>query len=56
MALEMIDPDGGPVVMSAAPLVEGAVAAAARARGGGDLEEVAARGPGRARHEDVAAR
>src|SRR5688572_25515304 len=41
MALEMLDPDGGPVVMSAAPLVEGAVAAAARARGGADLEEVA---------------
>jgi dihydroxyacetone kinase phosphotransfer subunit len=38
MALEMLDPDGGPVVMSAAPLVEGAVAAAARARGGADLE------------------
>ena len=41
MALEMLDPDGGPVTMSAAPLVEGAVAAAARARGGADLDEVA---------------
>ena len=41
MALEMLDPDGGPVMMSAAPLVEGAVAAAARARGGADLAEVA---------------
>jgi phosphocarrier protein FPr len=41
MALEMLDQDGGPVTMSAAPLVEGAVAAAARARGGADLGEVA---------------
>ena len=41
MALEMLDPDGGAVVLSAAPLVEGAVAAAARARGGADLDEVA---------------
>ena len=29
MALEMLDPDGGPVLLSDAPLVEGAVAAAA---------------------------
>ena len=42
MATEMADPDGGPVLLSAAPLVEGAVAAAARARGGAPLEEVAA--------------
>ena len=41
MAAEMIDPDGGPVVLCGAPLVEGAVAAAARARGGGSLDEVA---------------
>src|SRR5688572_119579 len=41
MAIEMLDPDGGPVVLSAAPLVEGAVAAAARARGGAGLDEVA---------------
>ena len=41
MAVEMIEPDGGPVVLSAAPLVEGAVAAAARARGGASLDEVA---------------
>ena len=33
IALEMLE-DGGPVALSAAPLVEGAVAAAARARGG----------------------
>jgi phosphoenolpyruvate-protein phosphotransferase/dihydroxyacetone kinase phosphotransfer subunit len=41
IALELIDPDGGPVRMTAAPLVEGAVAAAARARGGASLDEVA---------------
>jgi len=41
MAVEMLDPDGGPVALSAAPLVEGAVAAAARARGGAALDEVA---------------
>ena len=41
MATEMIDPDGGPVELCAAPLVEGAVAAAARARGGAELAEVA---------------
>ncbi len=41
MAVEMVDPDGGPVVLCGAPLVEGAVAAAARARGGASLEEVA---------------
>jgi multiphosphoryl transfer protein len=42
MATEMLEPDGGPVALSAAPLVEGAVAAAARARGGASLDEVAA--------------
>ena len=41
MAVEMLDPDGGPIALSAAPLVEGAVAAAARARGGASLDEVA---------------
>jgi len=41
MAAEMIAPEGGPVALSAAPLVEGAVAAAARARGGASLDEVA---------------
>jgi multiphosphoryl transfer protein len=41
MATEMVEPDGGPVVLSAAPLVEGAVAAAARARAGASLDEVA---------------
>src|SRR3954449_7895976 len=34
IAVEMVDPDGGPVLLCGAPLVEGAVAAAARARGG----------------------
>ena len=42
MAVEMADPDGGPIRLSAAPLAEGAVAAAARARGGAGLDEVAA--------------
>ena len=46
MAVEMSEPDGGPVVLTAAPLVEGAVAAAARARGGASLEEVAAEARG----------
>src|ERR671918_69192 len=41
MAVEMADPDGGPILLSEAPLVEGAVAAVARARGGASLEEVA---------------
>jgi phosphocarrier protein FPr len=41
MAVEMADPDGGPIVLSEAPLVEGAVAAAASASGGATLEEVA---------------
>ncbi len=46
MATEMADPDGGPIVLSEAPLVEGAVAAAARARGGAGLEEVASEARG----------
>ena len=41
MAVEMLDADGGQVVLCGAPLVEGAVAAAARARGGASLDEVA---------------
>jgi multiphosphoryl transfer protein len=41
MAVEMAGPDGGRILLSEAPLVEGAVAAAARARGGASLEEVA---------------
>src|SRR3954447_8095454 len=45
IALEMLE-DGGPVRMTAAPLVEGAVAAAARARGGAPLAEVAAEARG----------
>src|SRR3954467_2971921 len=46
VALEMLEQDGGPVALTAAPLVEGAVAAAARARGGAALEEVAAEARG----------
>ena len=45
IALEMLE-DGGPVMLTAAPLVEGAVAAAARARGGAELAEVAAEARG----------
>jgi phosphocarrier protein FPr len=41
MAAEMVEPGGGPVVLCGAPLVEGAVAAAARARAGASLEDVA---------------
>jgi len=46
LAVEMADPDGGPIELTAAPLIEGAVAAAARARGGADLAEVAAEARG----------
>ena len=56
MATEMIDPDGGPVELCAAPLVEGAVAAAARARGGRGAGGGRARGARRAADEDGAAR
>ena len=45
IALEMLEA-GGPVMLTAAPLVEGAVAAAARARGGAELAEVAAEARG----------
>lgn len=41
MAVEMSDPEGGAILLSDAPLVEGAVAAAASALGGATLEEVA---------------
>lgn len=41
MAAEMAEPDGGAVLLSEAPLVEGAVAAAALAGAGASLEEVA---------------
>ena len=45
MAIELMEGDGR-VVMSEAPLVEGAVAAAAAARGGATLEEVRAEAQG----------
>ena len=54
MATEMAEPDGGPIVLSAAPLVEGAVAAAATARGGASPRGGRARGAWRAADEDVA--
>jgi phosphoenolpyruvate-protein phosphotransferase/dihydroxyacetone kinase phosphotransfer subunit len=41
MATEIAEPDGGPILLSEAPLVEGAVAAAALAGAGASLEEVA---------------
>ena len=41
-AVEMLEGAAGPVKLSAAPLVEGTVAAAAAASGGASLEEVAA--------------
>src|SRR4051794_14244368 len=46
MAVEMVDPDGGPVMLSEAPLIEGAVAAATLAGAGAALEEVAAEARG----------
>ncbi len=45
-AIEMLDTNDGPVMLSEAPLVEGAVAAAVAARGGASLEEVAAEARG----------
>jgi multiphosphoryl transfer protein len=45
MAVELIE-GGGRVILSEAPLVEGAVAAAATARGGASLEEVRAEAAG----------
>ena len=55
MALEMADPDGGPIQLSEAPLVEGAVAAAALAGAGASLDEVAreARGALRMKTEQL---
>src|ERR1700712_3695228 len=55
IAVEMADPDGGPITLSDAPLVEGAVAAAASARGGATLDEVAreARGAIRMKSEQL---
>src|SRR3954464_11685468 len=52
IAVEMLE-GAAPVELSAAPLVEGAVAAAARARGGGSLAEVAAEARGALRMKDV---
>src|SRR3954469_6314694 len=46
IAIELLSDGGGPVALSAAPLVEGAVAAAARARGDAGLAEVAAEARG----------
>jgi multiphosphoryl transfer protein len=46
MATELLDVDAGRVVLSEAPIVEGAVAAAAAARAGGSLEEVQAEARG----------
>ena len=45
-AVEMLEGASGPVKLSAAPLVEGAVAAAAAASGGATLEEVASEARG----------
>jgi phosphocarrier protein FPr len=45
-ALEMVGESAGPVRLSEAPLVEGAVAAAVAARGGAALDEVAAEARG----------
>ncbi len=55
MATEMLDPDGGPIRLSEAPLVEGAVAAAALAGAGAALDEVAreARGALRMKAEQL---
>jgi multiphosphoryl transfer protein len=46
MAVELLGDTPGPVVLSEAPLVEGTVAAAAAARGGAPLSEVAAEARG----------
>ena len=45
-AVDLLEDPPGPVVLSEAPLVEGAVAAAAAASGGASLEEVAAEARG----------
>src|SRR4051812_47081706 len=49
MAVEMVDPDDGPVVLSEAPLIEGAVAAATLAGAGARLGGGGAQAPGGAR-------
>ena len=46
IAVEMLGESRGPVLLSEAPLVEGAVAAAVAARGGASLDEVAAEARG----------
>jgi dihydroxyacetone kinase DhaKLM complex PTS-EIIA-like component DhaM len=46
LAIERLTDAPGPVVLSEAPLVEGAVAAAVAARGGSALEDVAAKARG----------
>ena len=55
MAVEMTEQDGGPIRLSEAPLVEGAVAAAALAGAGASLDEVAreARGALRGKTEQL---
>jgi dihydroxyacetone kinase phosphotransfer subunit len=55
MAMEMAAPGDGPILLSEAPLVEGAVAAAALAGAGASLEEVAheARGALRMKTEQL---
>ncbi len=55
MAVEMSEEDGGPILLSEAPLVEGAVAAAALAGAGASLDEVAreARGALRGKTEQL---
>jgi phosphoenolpyruvate-protein phosphotransferase/dihydroxyacetone kinase phosphotransfer subunit len=55
MATEMAEPDGGRILLSEAPLVEGAVAAAALAGAGASLDEVAreARGALRMKTEQL---
>ena len=55
MAVEMTEEDGGPIRLSEAPLVEGAVAAAALAGAGASLDEVAreARGALRGKTEQL---
>ncbi len=57
MAVEMTEEDGGPIRLSEAPLVEGAVAAAALAGAGASLDEVAreARGALRGKTEQLGA-
>ncbi len=46
LAVELLEEASGPVTLSAAPLVEGTVAAAVAARGGAELDDVAAQARG----------